>query len=70
MIVNDKLGLPRKEVRQLRAILHNARKTGLEAQNRDGRRHFRAWLRGKLAYLAMVDRDKGRAMLAELEKLS
>lgn len=70
VIVNDKLGLPRKEVRQLRAILHNARKTGLEAQNRDGRRHFRAWLRGKLAYLAMVDRDKGRAMLAELEKLS
>jgi len=67
VVVNDKLGLPRGEVRKLRAILHNAKKTGLEAQNREGHPHFRAWLQGKLAYLAMVDRDKGMAMLKELE---
>ncbi|MCA9620774.1 MAG: RNA-directed DNA polymerase [Myxococcales bacterium] len=69
IVVNDKLGLARTEVRKLRAILHNARKTGLEAQNREGRPHFRAWLQGKLAYLAMIDRDKGTAMLRELEEL-
>ncbi|MEM9070125.1 MAG: reverse transcriptase family protein, partial [Myxococcota bacterium] len=34
--VNAKLGLTRKERRRLRAILHNAKKHGLESQNRDG----------------------------------
>jgi RNA-directed DNA polymerase len=69
IVVNDKPGLPRAEVRRLRAILHRARTTGLEAQNKTGIPHFAAWLEGKLAYLAMVDRDKGMAMLAELRRL-
>ncbi len=37
IVVNDKLGLPREELRRLRAILHRAKTTGLAAQNRDGR---------------------------------
>ena len=69
IVVNDKLSLPRHEVRRLRAILHGARKTGLEAQNREARPHFEAWLRGKLAYLAMIDRDRGMTMLRELDGL-
>ena len=69
VVVNDKLGLPRAEVRRLRAILHNAKRTGLDAQNRDNLPHFRAWLEGKLAYLAMVDREKGMALLKELREL-
>jgi len=69
IVVNDKLSIPRHEVRRLRAILHQARKHGLEAQNREGHPHFEAWLRGKLAYLAMVDRDKGMAMLKQLDEL-
>jgi RNA-directed DNA polymerase len=69
VVVNDKLGLPRTEVRQLRALLHNAKKTGLDAQNHEDRPNFRAWLEGKLAYLTMIDRDKGMAMLADLHAL-
>jgi retron-type reverse transcriptase len=68
--VNHKLGLPREEVRRLRAILHKARTTGLEAQNRAGIPHFRAHLEGKLAYLAMIDRPRGEAMLTELRALA
>jgi RNA-directed DNA polymerase len=67
--VNDKPGLPRAEVRRLRAILHNAARDGLAAQNREGRPDFEAWLRGKLAYLAMVDPDRGRTLLADLDAL-
>lgn len=67
--MNDKLSLPRTGVRRLRAILHGARRTGLEAQNREGHPHFAAWLRGTLAYLAMVDRERGAAMLRELDAL-
>jgi RNA-directed DNA polymerase len=69
VVVNDRPHVPREEVRRLRAILHGARATGLEAQNREGRPRFEAWLRGKLAYLAMVDRERGARMLAELDAI-
>jgi RNA-directed DNA polymerase len=69
IVVNSAPRLAREEVRRLRAILHGARRTGLAAQNREGRPHFEAWLRGKLAYLAMIDPPRGRAMLAELDAI-
>ncbi len=69
VVVNDRLALARDEVRRLRAILHGARRTGLTAQNREGRPHFAAWLRGKIAYLTMIDRPRGLAYLRQLEAL-
>jgi retron-type reverse transcriptase len=69
IVVNERPSLPREEIRALRAILHNARKTGLAAQNKEHRPHFEAWLRGKLAYLCMIDRARGSAMLRELDVL-
>jgi hypothetical protein len=69
VVVNRKLGLARDEVRRLRAILHGARRHGLESQNRERRPHFESWLRGKLAYLQMIDRRRGEAMLAELDRI-
>jgi retron-type reverse transcriptase len=69
IVVNDKLSVPREEVRRLRAILHRAGKTGLAAQNREGHPYFEAWLRGKLAYLAMIDRARGFEMLRQLDAL-
>jgi retron-type reverse transcriptase len=69
VVVNQKPSLPRDEVRKLRAILHNAKKTGLAAQNRDKLPHFASWLRGKLAYLQMIDRKLGEKMLKALDDL-
>jgi retron-type reverse transcriptase len=69
VVVNQKPALPREEVRRLRAILHRARLHGLAAQNRDNLPHFESWLRGKLAYLQMVDRPRGEKMLAALDAL-
>ncbi len=69
IVVNHKPGLLRAEVRKLRAILHNAQKTGIDAQNRDGRPHFEAWLRGKIAYLSMVDPAKGAVLLKQFQAL-
>ncbi|MEO7330215.1 MAG: reverse transcriptase family protein, partial [Minicystis sp.] len=66
IVVNHKPGVPREEVRELRAILHTAKKTGLEAQNRKGIPHFEAHLRGKIAYLHMVDPQKAAPLMAEL----
>lgn len=67
VVVNDKLSLPREELRKLRAIVDGARKTGLAAQNREGREDFEAWLRGKIAYVSMVDAAKGEKLRAALD---
>jgi len=64
VVVNDKPGTPRAELRKLRAILHNAQKTGLAAQNHAQHPHFEAWLRGKIGYVMMIDAQKG-ALLAQ-----
>jgi RNA-directed DNA polymerase len=69
LVVNEQPSVGRKEIRRLRAILHRARTQGLDAQNRDGRPHFRAWLQGKIAYVAMVRPDVGARLRAELQGL-
>jgi RNA-directed DNA polymerase len=69
LVVNDRPGVPREEVRRLRAILHRAKSEGLEAQNRQGHPHFRAWLQGKIAYVSMARPEVGERLLAELEAL-
>ena len=70
VVVNVKPGLPREEVRRLRAILHAAKKTGLSAQNREQRPDYRRYLEGKIAYLMMIDRAKGERFKAALDALS
>jgi RNA-directed DNA polymerase len=71
IVVNEphKLAVPREEIRKLRAILHNAKKTGLAAQNREGHPHFEAWLRGKIAYVSMIDRPRGEQLRAAFAAL-
>jgi len=69
LVVNDKLGVPRELVRKIRAILHQAKKTGLAAQNREKRPDFKLWLRGTIAYIQMADPEKGKKLLEQLQRL-
>jgi retron-type reverse transcriptase len=69
LVVNDRPGVGRKELRRLRAILHRARHEGLEQQNRQGRPNFRAWLQGKIAFVNMVRPEVGARLKAEFEAL-
>jgi retron-type reverse transcriptase len=68
VVVNTRPTLSREERRNLRAMLFNAAKHGLESQNRDHRPDFAAYLRGKVAYLCMVDPSKAPAYRAALER--
>lgn len=68
VVVNAGLHVPREARRRLRAILHNCRRDGLEAQAR-GRKDFRAYLRGWAAYVNMVDPALGRRLLEEVEEV-
>ena len=69
VVVNDKPSIDRDELRRLRAILHRAKTEGLEAQNREGRPNFRAWLVGKIAFVRMVRPDAGAKLMAALDAL-
>jgi retron-type reverse transcriptase len=68
LTVNARPAVSRREVRTLRAILHNAARNGLESQNRDRLPNFAAHLRGRVEYVCMVDPQRGPALRAALEK--
>ena len=57
--VNEKPTIGRREVRELRAILHNCEKRGLEAENRENHPNFAAYLQGRVAFVSMVDPTRG-----------
>jgi hypothetical protein len=63
IVVNERAGVSRREVRRLRAILHNASKTGMAAQNRDHDPQFEAKVRGKIEFVRMVNPDQAKPLL-------
>lgn len=70
LVVNDQVSVPRKVRRRVRAILHNARTTGLDAQNRDGHRDFVAYLRGHIGRINMTNPQEAVELRAALEEVS
>jgi retron-type reverse transcriptase len=62
IVVNDRPGVSRRTLRRMRAILHRARREGIEAQNRDDHPHFASWLDGMIAYISMVNPGQGRPL--------
>lgn len=69
LVVNDKPGVARSEVRRIRAILHQAKTAGLAAQNREQHPNFPAWLEGKIAYIGMARPELGAKLRQELARL-
>ncbi|MCU0863397.1 MAG: reverse transcriptase family protein [Planctomycetes bacterium] len=61
--------IPRETVRRLRAILHQAAKTGLEAQNRDGHPDFANHVAGMLAWVRMVSPQQAEPLVAAWRQL-
>ncbi len=67
--VNDRLSVPRTTVRRIRAILHNAQFSGLEAQNREGHPQFENWLCGMIGWISMVQPETGDKLRAQFDQL-
>jgi hypothetical protein len=68
LVVNRAVSVPRAARRRFRAILSNCRRQGVASQAR-GREDFADYLRGFAAYVAMVQPEQGRKLLAEVRKL-
>ena len=69
LVVNQGPSVPRLTRRRLRAILHNAQKTGLEAQNLTGHPHFAQSLRGQIEFIGTTHPDLAARMLTQLNAL-
>jgi retron-type reverse transcriptase len=69
IVVNERPGVNRRARRRLRAILHNAKKTGLAAQNRGGDAHFEAKIRGQIAFVQMVNPDQARPLVDAFQSI-
>lgn len=70
LVVNDGVATPRELRRRLRAILHNAGKNNLEAQNRESRRDFRAYLQGQIAHVHAANANHAARLRSELRRVS
>lgn len=70
LTVNAKLSPPRKDVRALRALLHEARTKGAEAANRNHEKAFAAHVRGRIEAVRAIDRAKGEKLLAEYRRVN
>lgn len=70
LVVNDRPSVPRRYRRELRAILHNAQHSGLEAQNITGHPHFAEVLRGRIAFVRSTHPELADRLLAQLEALT
>ncbi len=69
VVVNDRMSVPRPTIRQIRAILHNAQRTGLDAQNRNEHPCFRDWLVGMIGWIEMVNPEQGGRLQSQLAEL-
>ncbi|HEX7276516.1 MAG TPA: reverse transcriptase family protein, partial [Acidimicrobiales bacterium] len=69
VVVNQRPNVERGEYDRLKAILHNAARTGPVAQNRAGHPRFRDHLRGRIAWVGQLNPERGERLLAEFSRI-
>ncbi|PWT72387.1 MAG: RNA-directed DNA polymerase [Chloroflexi bacterium] len=69
LVVNASPATPRELRRRLRAILHNAARDGLDAQNREDRGHYAAYLGGLIAYVGSANPSHGDVLRRQFRRL-
>lgn len=69
IVVNRHPNVARQEFDNLKATLTNCVRHGPASQNRDGRANFQAYLRGRVAYVAMVNQGRGQRLKQLMEKI-
>ncbi len=70
VVVNQRLNVPREEYDRLKAILHHARREGLDAANRDGLPEFRAHLAGRIAWVESLNPARGARLRERLAAIA
>jgi retron-type reverse transcriptase len=70
IVVNEKLSIPRKDLRRFRALLHQIEKSGLEGKSWQGKsKNLMATLWGYANFINMVDSKKGEIYLDRVKRV-
>ena len=69
VVVNEKLNVARDDYDRLKAILHNCRRHGPAAQNRERHPEFAAHLRGRIAHVAQLNPLRARSCWGSSSRL-
>jgi hypothetical protein len=69
LLVNDHLNVAREHYDALKAILHNCRRNGPQAENRAGHSDFRRHLEGRVAWVETVNRRRGERLRRMFEEI-
>jgi RNA-directed DNA polymerase len=69
IVVNERLNLRRRDLDVLRAILTNCVRDGPAKQNRAQHPDVRAWLQGRVAWVAAVHPERGARLRAVFERI-
>lgn len=69
VVVNKHVNVARDKYDSLKAIIHNAGKTGLDAQNRDKKPDFRAYLLGRAAHVSQLNPARGEKLRSAILQL-
>ena len=69
LVTNQRPNVARRDFDQLKAILTNCVRLGPESQNREGHPHFRAHLEGRLAFVTMINPEKGTRLRRIFERI-
>ena len=69
IVVNGDLNLRRRDMELLEATLTNCARFGPESQNRRSVPDFRAHLQGKIGFVEMVNREKGRRLRSIFDRI-
>ena len=69
IVVNDHPNVNRRDVDQLKAVLHDCRVNGPAAANRQGHADFRAHVRGRISWVTALNPARGARLLAMFEAI-
>jgi len=70
VLVNRKLNVPREEIRELRAILHNCQVYGPSSQTEMSLEWFQQHLRGRINYIIQVNPSIGNQLLEQYNRIN
>jgi RNA-directed DNA polymerase len=70
VVVNTRTNIRREDYDRLKAILTNCIRHGPASQNRDGHTDFRGHLAGRIAYVAMLNPERGRRLRGLFDRIA
>ena len=71
VVVNEKLSINRKELKNFRALLYQIEQSGFEGKSWHGKsENLLSAIRGYAHFINMVDKSKGKKYITQIEAIS